>query len=165
MARKQICINWSRGLCSLIPPKQPQSLHFLYCSIPAVKPRRADRLPLLVSYTCNTKPATDSDFKAISHLLVRHVKSSSSFLPLQTSISVYHRYLILQSTRQFRVSLPGPRALTVKFREKLSTLLLWAAPPLCRLQKVSFLKVLWWVMSIVHPWISHKTSCHAPPSG
>lgn len=93
------------------------------------------------------------------------IKSRSSFLPLQTSFSVYPKYHILQSTWQFRMSLPGPRAPTVKFREKLSTLLLWAAPPLCRLQKVSFLKVLWWVMSIVHRWISHKTSCHAPPSG
>lgn len=72
---------------------------------------------------------------------------------------------IFHNPQDNSVSLPGPRALTVKFREKLSTSLLWAAPPLCRLQKVSFLKVLWWVLSIAHPWISHKTSRHAPPSG
>lgn len=42
MARRQICINWYRVFCSLIPPKQPKSLHLLYHSTPPVKPHRAD---------------------------------------------------------------------------------------------------------------------------
>lgn len=133
-ARKQICINSIGNSALSLHQTNPNPYT---CRTAAFPPwsRAGQTDGCSTNHTCNTNPATNSHFKTVSCLLMRHIKSRSSFLPLHTNISVYPEYHILQSTWQFRVSLPGPGTPAVKSREKLSPhgcceqLLLSAATP------------------------------------